>query len=74
MNEFMTVKEASKKWGITARRVQVLCSEGRIKGAIKYSSVWAIPRSAEKPNPEKAGRKSKEFDNEENNNDNWRKH
>ena len=26
--EYMTVKEATEKWGITQRRIQVLCAEG----------------------------------------------
>lgn len=49
MFEFMTAKEAAEKWGISQRRVQVLCVEGRIVGAKKYASVWAIPKDAEKP-------------------------
>jgi len=49
MNDYMTAKEAAEKWGITVRRVQVLCSEGRISGAMKYASVWAIPKIAKKP-------------------------
>lgn len=31
--EYMTAKEAAQKWNITVRRVQVLCSQGRIQGA-----------------------------------------
>ena len=29
---FMTVKQASEKWGISDRRIRVLCSEGKIPG------------------------------------------
>lgn len=47
--EFMSAKEASKKWGISKRRVQVLCSEGRIDGAMKVGMVWVIPERAIKP-------------------------
>ena len=53
MFEFMTAKEAAEKWGITVRRVQLLCTEGRIPGAKKYASVWAIPRDSEKPKDER---------------------
>ncbi len=49
MIEYMTAQEAANKWGITVRRVQILCSNGRIIGATKHASVWAIPRNAEKP-------------------------
>jgi len=46
---FITPKEASKKWGISERRIQKLCEEGRIDGVIRFSKVWAIPKDAEKP-------------------------
>ena len=46
MYEYMTVKEAAEKWGLSVRRVQLLCVEGRIEGAIKHASVWAIPKDA----------------------------
>lgn len=49
MFEYMTAQEAAEKWGITARRVQILCVQGRIPGAKKYATVWAIPKDAEKP-------------------------
>ena len=48
--EYMTIKEASVKWGISVRRIQVLCSTRRIDGAERFGRVWAIPVSAEKPN------------------------
>ncbi|MEN6325630.1 MAG: helix-turn-helix domain-containing protein [Syntrophomonas sp.] len=47
--EFMTAKEAAEKWGITPRRVQTLCAEGRISGAWRLGNAWAIPVNAEKP-------------------------
>ena len=53
MFEYMTVKEAAEKWGLSVRRVQLLCVEGRIEGAMKYASVWAIPKDAEKPKDER---------------------
>ena len=47
--EFMTIQEASQKWGITERRIQVLCSEGRLDRAKKFGRQWAIPSDLEKP-------------------------
>lgn len=47
--EFMTAKEAAEKWGITPRRVQVLCAEGRIPGAWRLGNAWAIPINSGKP-------------------------
>ena len=46
--DYISIAEAAEKWGIT-RRVQVLCSEGRIPGLEKLGKVWAIPKGAEKP-------------------------
>ena len=56
--EYLSIKQTSEKWGISVRRIQVLCSENRIPGATKIGSYWAIPADAEKPNDEriKSGR------------------
>lgn len=47
--EYITIQEAAEKWGITSRRIQVLCAEGRVKGAIKFGRQWAIPNGSDKP-------------------------
>ena len=46
---FMTVKQASEKWGISDRRIRVLCSEGKIPGAYQEGRSWKIPMDARKP-------------------------
>lgn len=46
---FMTVKQASEKWGISDRRIRVLCAEGKIPGAYQEGRGWRIPMDAEKP-------------------------
>ena len=46
---YITVKQASKKWGISDRRVRVLCSEGKIPGAYQEGRTWKIPYDAIKP-------------------------
>lgn len=46
---FMTVKQASEKWGISDRRIRVLCSEGKIPGAYQEGRSWKIPVDARKP-------------------------
>lgn len=48
-NEFMTASQAAKKWQITQRRVQILCANGRIKGAFKLGENWAMPADTQKP-------------------------
>lgn len=46
---FMSVKQAAEKWGISDRRIRVLCSEGKIPGAYKEGRAWKIPIDATKP-------------------------
>jgi fic family protein len=46
---FLTVKQASEKWGISDRRIRVLCSEGKISGAYREGRRWKIPMDAKKP-------------------------
>lgn len=46
---FITVKEAAEKWGISARRIRVLCSEGKIPRAYQEGRNWRIPIDANKP-------------------------
>ena len=47
--DLMTTSETASKWGISARRVAKLCSEGRIEGAVKEGKTWLIPSGAKKP-------------------------
>lgn len=47
--DYMTVKEASEKWGVTPRRVNYYCAGGRIPGAVKMAGAWLIPKTAENP-------------------------
>lgn len=46
---FMTVKQASEKWGISDRRIRTLCAEGKIPGAYQEGRGWKIPIDADKP-------------------------
>ena len=46
---FMTIKQASEKWGISDRRIRVLCSDGKIPGAYQDGHSWKIPSDATKP-------------------------
>lgn len=49
IEDYLTIKETAKKWGITPKRVQVLCVSERIEGAVKFGREWAIPINAERP-------------------------
>lgn len=51
--EYLSIKQTSEKWGISGRRIQRLCAEGRIPSAVKIGSYWAVPADAEKPKDER---------------------
>ncbi len=47
--EYMTIKEASEKWGLSERRLQEICELDKVPGVTKFGRAWAIPKDAEKP-------------------------
>ncbi|MEG0897325.1 MAG: helix-turn-helix domain-containing protein [Ruthenibacterium sp.] len=47
--EFLTTKQASELWGISPRRIAILCEQGRITGAVKAGKTWLLPPDAQKP-------------------------
>ncbi len=56
--EYLKIQEVAEKWGISVRRVQLLCSEGKIPDAHRFGRDWMIPKDAQKPTDgrTKAGR------------------
>lgn len=53
MNGYITVQEASEKWGVSPRQIQILCKNNRIPGATLLSRIWIIPNNIEKPTKSK---------------------
>ena len=47
--DYISIDEAAKKWGLSKRFVQLLCSNGRIEGATRLGRAWMIPHNAKKP-------------------------
>ena len=47
--KYLSTSQAAEKWKISARRVAILCEEGRIDGVQKAGSTWIIPDEAIKP-------------------------
>ena len=47
--EFMTTIQAAEKWGLSERRLQTICNEGKIPGVVKFGKALAIPMDAERP-------------------------
>jgi len=63
MTGYIQVNEIAKRWDISLRQAQYLCKHGRIEGAVKFGTVWAVPENAVKPTRTgvngKPGRKTK---------------
>ena len=52
---FVPSSEKAKEWGISQRRVAILCKEGRVPGAELVGNRWFLPSDAVKPqDPRKA--------------------
>lgn len=49
MVKFISTTEAGKRWGLSSRRVAILCTEGRIPNAQKIGNTWMLPEDSEKP-------------------------
>lgn len=60
--KYMDVKSASEKWGITPRRVRILCNDGRIDGAVRNGWSWVIPTDTPKPRDGRVLRRFKALD------------
>ena len=47
--EYLTSPEMAEKWGVSSRRVSLLCAQDRVEGAIKKGKTWLIPSDTQKP-------------------------
>lgn len=67
--KYLSTSQVAEKWKISARRVAILCEEGRINGVQKAGSTWIIPDNAIKPtdNRIKSGKYIKTVCKEKNN-------
>ena len=45
---YISIREASYCWGVSERRVNQYCADGRIPGAPRSGRSWAIPEDAKK--------------------------
>lgn len=46
---YIKVSEAAEKWGLSPRRVRLLCSQNRIDGVVQKGKLYMIPENAPKP-------------------------
>lgn len=49
MENYITLSEALRIWGISERRIRTLCAEGRIESVTRFGRSWAIPEGTDKP-------------------------
>ena len=47
--DYITAAEAARRWGVSERRVQRLCADGRVPGAERFGRTWRTPAAAPKP-------------------------
>ena len=47
--DYIKVSKAAENWGISPRRVRILCAEGKIPGVIRKGKLYMIPENAVKP-------------------------
>jgi len=47
--EYLNITETAEKWGISPRRLQTLCKDGKVLGATRFGKAWMIPETAQKP-------------------------
>lgn len=59
MKQYITTKEAAKKWQISTIQVTLLCRTDRITGAFKAGKKWLIPDDIGKPKDKRIIRKEK---------------
>lgn len=57
--KYIKVSEAATLWGISSRRVRLLCEQGRIAGVIRQGNLYLIPDDAPKPTDARTYSKSK---------------
>lgn len=59
---YLSIRQTAEKWNLSSRWISDLCKSGRITGAMKIGSYWAIPEDAERPKDAriKSGRYCKE--------------
>lgn len=47
--DYLKIEDVAAEWGISQRRLQALCAQGKIEGAARFGRAWMIPKNAKKP-------------------------
>ena len=46
---YIKVSQAAENWGLSARRVRILCQKNKIEGVIRKGNLYMIPENSQKP-------------------------
>lgn len=57
--DYIKVSKVAEKWGLSARRVRILCAENRIEGVVRNGNLYMIPMNARKPEDGRMAEKGK---------------
>ena len=47
--KYLSVAQTAERWGISTRRIQILCNKERRPGAVRIGRSWASPNDEPKP-------------------------
>lgn len=47
--QYLSVAQTAARWGLSARRVLILCGGGRIPGTARFGRIWASPPTRKSP-------------------------
>ncbi len=47
--EYLNITQTAQMWGISPRRLQTLCADGKVQGAVRFGKAWMIPKGTQKP-------------------------
>lgn len=62
MKDYISVREAADKWGVSERRVNQYCIQARIPDIFKFGRSWVIPKNAVKPSDPRIKERTKNVD------------
>ena len=47
--DYISVRQAAEKWGVSERAVQAMIKNNRLEGATRLGREWLIPKNVERP-------------------------
>ena len=47
--DYWKIHDVAEKWKVSPRRIQTLCAQGRIEGAVRFGRDWMIPKHTKRP-------------------------